>query len=141
MKSDKKAVSEAIDSHVNRRLKTLRILTNVSQLAIARALGVSTAQVYKYERGESKMTASKMWLAAKRMNIPIVAFYDEMPTHEDAPPEKIKDMTHISQDAYRTAQLLMNCNANERAALRRLIRVIMSKKKRKADKDPALKGA
>lgn len=66
----------SIDVHVGNQLRIRRQLLKMSQEAIGDILDVTFQQVQKYERGSNRLSASKLYLAAAGMNVPISYFFD-----------------------------------------------------------------
>ncbi len=52
--------SNAADQEIARRLRARRLLCNLSQSAVADALGVSFQQVQKYEKGTNRVSAGRL---------------------------------------------------------------------------------
>ena len=57
-----------VDVYVGSRLRQRRRLLSVSQEKLADALGLTFQQVQKYERGFNRISASKLFEAARRVN-------------------------------------------------------------------------
>ncbi|MBF0247043.1 MAG: helix-turn-helix transcriptional regulator [Alphaproteobacteria bacterium] len=68
-----------IDIHVGSRLRERRIAAGVTQEGLAEALAVTFQQVQKYERGANRISASKLWEAARRLQVQPSYFFEEMP--------------------------------------------------------------
>lgn len=66
----------AIDTHVGARIRLRRSLMTMSQSELGEKLGVTFQQVQKYERGTNRVGASRLWLLAKVMEVPVSYFYD-----------------------------------------------------------------
>lgn len=64
-----------IDVHVGQRVKERRKLLKLTQTNLANALKLSFQQVQKYERGDNRFSASKLYLAAKFLKVPITYFF------------------------------------------------------------------
>lgn len=69
-----RAVTE-MDREAGRRLKARRERMNVSQAELAELLGVSFQQVQKYEHGNNRIPAKKLYFAAQRLDVPMEYFY------------------------------------------------------------------
>jgi transcriptional regulator with XRE-family HTH domain len=67
---------DPIDVHVGRRLRLRRRTLGVSQGALADRLGVTFQQIRKYERGITRMTASRLFLAAVALETSISFFFE-----------------------------------------------------------------
>ena len=58
---------DAVDLHVGARLRARRKSIGFSQERLATALGISFQQLQKYERGSNRISASKLWHAARAL--------------------------------------------------------------------------
>jgi transcriptional regulator with XRE-family HTH domain len=65
-----------VDRHVGSRLRQLRKARGVSQEALAQQLGVTVQQFQKYERGESRIDASRLFDIAHLLDVPVAAFFE-----------------------------------------------------------------
>ena len=72
-----------VDVHVGARLRLRRVGLGMSQDALARALGVSFQQVQKYEHGTNRLSASRLFLAARALRTRVAWFFEELP--QDGP--------------------------------------------------------
>lgn len=68
--------SNPIDHYVGRRLKQRRDQLKMSQEKLGELLGVSFQQVQKYERGQNRVSASRLFEIARVMGVPIDFFFD-----------------------------------------------------------------
>ncbi|MGO8913256.1 MAG: helix-turn-helix domain-containing protein [Bradyrhizobium sp.] len=82
-----------IDVHVGGRLKQARMIAGMSQEELGLGIGVSFQAVQKYEHGENRLSASRLFQAAKLLGRPVSFFFDELQT--TAPD---KDVTTLSRD-------------------------------------------
>ena len=92
----------AIDEHVGKKLRHFRTLTNMTQTQLAEGLGVSFQQVQKYETGSNRVSASKLYEAAKLMKVPISDFFPKDASDAD----EFEAIDHHEADmlrAYRAA--------------------------------------
>jgi transcriptional regulator with XRE-family HTH domain len=69
-----------IDVHVGGRLKQARMMTGMSQEELGLGIGVSFQAVQKYEHGENRLSASRLFRAAKLLGRPVSFFFDELAT-------------------------------------------------------------
>ena len=81
MSSDKAA--HMVDLHVGDRIRTRRMLRNMSQKELATALGLTFQQVQKYERGSNRVSASKLFEIANTLRAPIAYFFVGLEGNED----------------------------------------------------------
>ncbi len=76
-----------IDIYVGARLRLRRTLMGLSQVTLAKALGLTFQQVQKYERGVNRIGASRLYDLAQVLGVGIDYFYAEMtPDIEAASP-------------------------------------------------------
>jgi transcriptional regulator with XRE-family HTH domain len=69
-----------IDVHVGSRIKLRRKLLRMSQTDLGKALGYSFQQIQKYEKGTNRVSASKLVAIAEALNVPIMFFFDDLPS-------------------------------------------------------------
>ncbi len=67
-----------IDVHVGARLRARRTLLGLSQTALGDALGITFQQQQKYESGNNRISASRLYDVSKLLDIDISYFFDEM---------------------------------------------------------------
>ena len=65
-----------VDLHVGGRVRMRRKLLGVSQEQLADSLGLTFQQVQKYERGANRISASKLYDAAKLLQAPVSYFFE-----------------------------------------------------------------
>ena len=109
-----------VDLHVAHRLKAKRILENMSQERLARALGISYQQLQRYEAGKGRLTCSLVYRAAKALNVPVTYFFEQMPEGPSAVSDRQPDKATLS--AVRNLQGI--ANPDTRDCLVRLIDVL-----------------
>ena len=64
------------DVHVGSRLRLARGLLGLSQVQVAQSLGVSFQAVQKYERGEIRVSASRLLQASRLLGQPLEFFFE-----------------------------------------------------------------
>lgn len=70
---------DPVDIHVGHRLRQRRTLLGMSQEKLADSFGVSFQQVQKYERGANRISASRLHLLSKILDVPITYFFEGLP--------------------------------------------------------------
>lgn len=76
---------QTFDVALGARLRAQRMLSGISQKRFATELGVSFQQLQKYESGENRMSASKVYLAAATLKVSVGILMGEPPrAQEDA---------------------------------------------------------
>lgn len=68
----------AIDKHVGKRLRLLRQIHEVSLEKLAEIVDVAPQQIQKYEIGETRISASRIFELAQIFRVPIAWFYDDL---------------------------------------------------------------
>ena len=67
-----------IDVHVGKRIRLRRTLLGFSQEKLAAMLGLTFQQVQKYERGNNRVGASRLWDISNVLNVPVSFFFEDM---------------------------------------------------------------
>ena len=65
-----------VNLYVGARLRIRRKLMGLSQTQVADALGITFQQIQKYEPGANRISASKLYDAAKLLQAPVSYFYE-----------------------------------------------------------------
>lgn len=78
-----KIVFTEADLTVARRLREYRQMRQYSQDSIAFSLGLTDGQIGKYESGENRITAGRLWEIAKILDVPIERFFMPATVTED----------------------------------------------------------
>lgn len=65
------------DQHVGRQIRILRQTSGLTLAEAASELGISCQMLHKYERGESRVGASRLQAMARLFGVPISAFLDD----------------------------------------------------------------
>ncbi|WP_454761226.1 helix-turn-helix domain-containing protein [Caulobacter segnis] len=73
----------AIDLHVGTQVRMRRKVLGVTQDQLADSLGITFQQVQKYERGENRISASKLYQIATLLKTDIGFFFDGLPDPVD----------------------------------------------------------
>lgn len=70
-----------IDIHIGQRIKKQRRNCGLTQKELSHSIGITFQQLQKYEKAESRISASRMWYISRALNVPIDFFYDDMGTN------------------------------------------------------------
>jgi transcriptional regulator with XRE-family HTH domain len=74
-----------IDKHVGTRLRMRRLMLNMSQTQVGKALGLTFQQVQKYEKGSNRVSASRLQLLCGILGVPVTFFFDGAPQAHGLP--------------------------------------------------------
>jgi len=69
---------DPVDVHVGRRLRQARFLAGMSQEELGEGIGVSFQAVQKYEHGENRLSASRLFKAARLLDRAVSFFFEEL---------------------------------------------------------------
>ena len=72
-----------IDVHVGNRIRMRRQIVGMSQEKLGELLGITFQQVQKYEKGSNRISASRLFYAAKTLGVPVQFFFDDLPGVDD----------------------------------------------------------
>jgi len=67
-----------IDIHIGSRIKKQRRNCGLTQKELSNCIGITFQQLQKYEKAESRISASRMWYISRALNVPIDFFYEDM---------------------------------------------------------------
>lgn len=65
-----------IDVHVGSRIRLRRNMLGLSQEKLGESLGITFQQIQKYEKGTNRVSASKLWLIARFLNVELAYFFE-----------------------------------------------------------------
>ena len=88
----------ALDKCIGRRLREKRTALNYSQSVVAKRTGVTYQQIQKYESGENRISASRLWLIANILGVEITYFLEKKEKNAGAPNRDTKEMHHAAND-------------------------------------------
>lgn len=81
-------MAHPIDLHVGNRVRQRRRLLGYTQQRLADAVRIRFQQIQKYESGANRISASRLWLLAKALDVPVSYFFDG-----------VEDGGHVSKGA------------------------------------------
>lgn len=67
-----------IDRHVGSRIKIRRQILGLSQNKLASMLGLTFQQIQKYEQGQNRVSASRLWDISHALDVEIGFFFKDM---------------------------------------------------------------
>ena len=68
-----------IDVHVGNRIRMRRQIVGMSQEKLGELLGITFRQIQKYEKGSNRISASRIYYAAKTLGVPVQFFFEDLP--------------------------------------------------------------
>jgi transcriptional regulator with XRE-family HTH domain len=68
-----------VDTHVGKRLRQRRLIRGLSQRELAAKVGISPQQLQKYEIGQNRITAARLFSCAEVLDVPVWSFYVGLP--------------------------------------------------------------
>ena len=104
-----KSKTKSTNSHdveVGQRIRARRMAQGMSQTELGNLLGVTFQHVQKYEKGTNRISASRLFGAARLLSVPVSYFFEGLATSE-AEPEHVIPMTRDEHDlllAFRSAR-------------------------------------
>jgi transcriptional regulator with XRE-family HTH domain len=68
-----------MDFHIGKRVRLQRLARNMSQTAVADALGLTFQQIQKYENGKNRIGAGRLQELANLFAVPAAFFFEDRP--------------------------------------------------------------
>jgi transcriptional regulator with XRE-family HTH domain len=68
--------SNLIDKYVGSRVRMRRMMLDLTQTEVAQAVGVTFQQLQKYEKGDNRISASRLQLLSDVLQAPIAFFFE-----------------------------------------------------------------
>jgi transcriptional regulator with XRE-family HTH domain len=115
------------DLHVGRRLRFRRGLLGISQSQLAEKVGLTFQAIQKYERGENRISASRLYQFAEILGVPVSDFFDGLPRPEKkSAAERISVIdSHLGLSDRETHEILRAFGAITHTGLRKsLLRLL-----------------
>lgn len=69
-------VKYPIDTHVGYRLREIRQARGITQAELGRKVGITFQQIQKYEKGQNRIAAGRLYELSRLFNVPIGSFYE-----------------------------------------------------------------
>jgi len=67
-----------IDQEIGNRLRQARLAKRLTQDGLGKLIGISFQQIQKYENGSNRIAASRLYLLADVLGIPVAYFFDNL---------------------------------------------------------------
>jgi len=92
---------ESLDRSIGESLRNKRLELGLTKLEVAQSLGVGEKRIKNIETGTSRMTASELYRASKRLAVPVEFFYETLIEKDGplpiAPPPPTKEENHEAE--------------------------------------------
>ncbi len=75
--------ADDIDAYIGSRVRLRRMTIGVSQEQLGDALGLTFQQVQKYEKGQNRIGAGRLYRIAQILSTPVGYFYEGLPPTAD----------------------------------------------------------
>lgn len=118
---------EEIDHHVGARVRLRRRDLGLSLDRLADILGLTCQQLQKYETGQARISASRLWAIANALCVPIDHFYREAPREGGAHIMSERTQATAEQKQFEAAYHSLP-DQNMRAEIRRLVIALASQR-------------
>lgn len=87
--------ADFIDKHVGMRIRDRRRFLDISQQEIGEILSVSYQQLQKYESGQNRISAGRLFLLAHILKVDVGFFYQGLPASEILLKDKIDEIEYL----------------------------------------------
>src|ERR671933_60590 len=77
-----------VDVQVGHRLRLRRAALGLSQTTLAEQVGLTFQAIQKYERGENRTSASRLYQFARILSVPVAYFFEGLPATSSAAVER-----------------------------------------------------
>lgn len=71
--------ADNIDAYIGSRVRLRRVTLGVSQEQLGAALGLTFQQIQKYEKGQNRIGAGRLYRIAQALSAPVEYFYQGLP--------------------------------------------------------------
>jgi transcriptional regulator with XRE-family HTH domain len=65
-----------VDVHLGRKIREIRASRGLTQEGLSKLLGISFQQLQKYETGRNRLSAGRLWMLCRRLEIPIASMFE-----------------------------------------------------------------
>ncbi len=119
-KKEQNLTPNSIDAHVGDRVRNLRILQNMTQSDLAKHLGLSFQQLQKYETGDNRISASKLYIIARTLDVQTGYFFEGLDTSDDT------EVFELDVETARIANMISNIpDPDLKARLQEIIKLMI----------------
>ena len=68
--------SSAVDAYIGARMREGRLALKMSQTVLGEKLGVTFQQIQKYEKGENRVSAARLFEICEAMNVSLASMFE-----------------------------------------------------------------
>jgi len=119
---------DPIDVHVGRQVRLARELAGLTQVEIGKALGMSFQVVQKYEQGEIRVSASRLFQLSRLLQQPVSAFFDTL-EERNPPSADAAEIGRREAELVRAFRLIRSADVQQR-----LLQLVRGMAERDGDK-------
>ncbi|MGH1417198.1 MAG: helix-turn-helix domain-containing protein [Pelagimonas sp.] len=69
-------MTHVIDAHVGKRIRHQRWIQGITQQKLAESIGIKFQQIQKYETGDNRVSASRLWDIATALGVQVEFFFE-----------------------------------------------------------------
>lgn len=110
-----------VDEVVGKRIRAQRVARKLSQTDLGNAIGVRFQQIQKYETGQNRVSASRLWAIADTLGVDVRHFFegiDAVEANGSSESKAIDTRAHLSDPkVLRMVQIFENLPANQQHAV------------------------
>ena len=88
---------QEVDRHVARRMRERRITLGLTQQQVAEWIGVTYQQAHKYEKGDNRVSAGRLFAIVQALGVEPAHFFDGLAT-KPAPEPRERRMPKLARD-------------------------------------------
>ncbi len=109
-----------IDKHIGQRVRERRIVLGLSQTVLADGLGITFQQLQKYEKGDNRIAAGRLYGCAELLGVRPEYFFEGLEGSDSGTPDETR-----SDEALKLARAYYSIHdPAQRQHVRKLIRAI-----------------
>jgi transcriptional regulator with XRE-family HTH domain len=68
-----------VDKYIGARMRQNRLALDISQASLSKVLGVSLQQIQKYESGQNRVSAARLFDICKALNVALSSMFEDDP--------------------------------------------------------------
>jgi len=95
------AGKDANDASVGNRIRMRREALGISQGRLGQELGVTFSQIQKYERGQNRISAGRLYQTATFLGVPVIHFFDGLQAPVEA---STQGLGHSEDEVHKLAE-------------------------------------